>query len=60
VLPALTFGAGEDNPTGVASYYNGYVTTGCAYDPYTGNTKRVVNDLTMPLRLLTDSGGPER
>jgi RHS repeat-associated protein len=38
---------GNDNPTGVTGEYNGSITTGGSYDPYTGNGKRVVDDLTV-------------
>ena len=37
-----------DNPTGAAGDFNGDVTSGCRYDPYTGNAKRVVTDLVVP------------
>jgi RHS repeat-associated protein len=51
-LSALTgtyvFGqAGNNNPTGAAGDFNGDVTTGCQYDPYTGNAKRSVTDLVV-------------
>ena len=39
--------AGNDNPTGVTGEYNGSITTGGSYDPYTGNGKRFVTDLTV-------------
>src|SRR5205809_5119564 len=39
--------AGNDNPTGNAGEFNGDVTTGCRYDPYTGNAKRSVTDLVV-------------
>jgi len=38
---------GNDNPTGVTGSYNGEITTGGSYDPYTGNAKRFVTDLTV-------------
>jgi hypothetical protein len=38
---------GNDNPTGVNGHYNGNITTGGSYDPYTGNAKRFVTDLTV-------------
>jgi RHS repeat-associated protein len=38
---------GNDNPTGPAGEYNGSITTGGSYDPYTGNAKRFVDDLTV-------------
>jgi RHS repeat-associated protein len=46
--PALFAETGDDNPTGVAGTYNGEVTTGCAYDSYTANAKRVVEDIVVP------------
>jgi RHS repeat-associated protein len=39
--------AGNDNPTGVAGFFNGNVTTGGSYDPYTGNATRSVTDLVV-------------
>ena len=41
------FAQGNDNPTGTAGEFNGQVTTGCSYDPYTGNAKRAVTDLVV-------------
>jgi len=38
---------GNDNPTGVSGEYNGSITTAGSYDPYTGNAKRFVDDLTV-------------
>jgi hypothetical protein len=38
---------GNDNPTGVTGEYNGSITTGGSYDPYTGNSKRFIDDLTV-------------
>jgi RHS repeat-associated protein len=38
---------GNDNPTGVNGDYNGNITTGGSYDPYTGNAKRFITDLTV-------------
>ena len=35
----------DDNPTGPAGIFNGNITTGCSYDPYTGNAMRVVTDI---------------
>ena len=40
-------GTGNDNPTGVTGEYNGSITTGGSYDPYTGNATRVVEDITV-------------
>ncbi len=48
LLPTRVAAEGEDNPTGVAGIYNGNVTSGCSYDPYTGNAMRVVEDLVVP------------
>src|SRR5439155_8316600 len=58
---------GNDNPTGVTGEFNGSVTTGGSYDPYTGNGKRFIDDLTVtgsvgayPLkwtRILNTRGG---
>src|SRR3989440_3916362 len=39
---------GNDNPTGVAGDYGGSITTGGNYDPYTGNAKRVIDDIVVP------------
>src|SRR5437588_4526523 len=39
---------GDDNPTGVAGSFNGEITTGGMYDGYTGNAKRVVDDIVVP------------
>jgi len=46
--PALFAETGDDNPTGVTGTYNGEVTTGGAYDSYTANAKRVVEDIVVP------------
>ena len=42
------FEQGGDNPTGVSGIYNGNVTTGGSYDPYTGNAMRSVDDIVVP------------
>jgi hypothetical protein len=39
--------AANNNPTGPAGEFNGSVTTGCAYYPYTGSATRRVTDLTV-------------
>jgi RHS repeat-associated protein len=39
---------GDDNPAGVSGIYNGNITTGCSYDPYTGNAIRAVDDIVVP------------
>src|SRR5260370_106702 len=38
---------GGDNPTGTSGQFNGNVTTGGSYDPYTGNATRSVTDLVV-------------
>jgi RHS repeat-associated protein len=38
---------GNDNPTGPSGSFNGNVTTGCSYDPYTGNARRSVTDIVV-------------
>jgi RHS repeat-associated protein len=38
---------GNDNPTGFAGQFNGNITTGCSYDPYTGNATRAVTDIVV-------------
>lgn len=44
---------GNDNPTGVTGVFNGNITTGCSYDPYTGNATRTVVDLQVAGALTT-------
>ena len=39
---------GSNNPTGPAGVFNGNVTTGCSYDPFTGNATRAITDLVVP------------
>ncbi len=38
---------GNDNPTGTSGQFNGNVTTGCSYDPYTANATRSITDLVV-------------
>lgn len=38
---------GDNNPTGPAGMFNGNVTTGGSYDPYTGNVTRTVVDMVV-------------
>lgn len=45
---ARSLAQGNDNPTGVAGDFNGSITTAGNYDPYTGNAKRIINDITVP------------
>jgi hypothetical protein len=40
-------GLGNDNPNGPAGEYNGSITTAGYYDPFTGNAKRVIDDITV-------------
>ena len=44
---ALRAQIGNDNPTGPAGAFNGNITTGCSYDPLTGNAKREITDLAV-------------
>jgi RHS repeat-associated protein len=37
----------QTNPTGVSGEFNGDITTGCNYDPMTGNARRTITDLTV-------------
>ena len=48
LTPSRLAAQGEDNPTGVTGIYNGNVTSGCSYDPYTENALRVVDDIVVP------------
>lgn len=38
---------GNNNPTGPAGQFNGNVTTGCSYDPYTANASRAITDMVL-------------
>lgn len=38
---------GNNNPTGPAGAFNGHITTGCSYDPVTGNAVRSITDLVV-------------
>jgi RHS repeat-associated protein len=38
---------GNNNPGGVAGVFNGQITTGCSYDPYTGNATRAITDIAV-------------
>ena len=48
LFPRSSKSIGEDNPTGVTGQFNGNVTTGGSYDPYTGNATRMVDDIIVP------------
>jgi RHS repeat-associated protein len=39
---------GNDSPAGVSGGFNGMVNTACAYDPYTGNAQRAIDDIVVP------------
>src|SRR2546428_8108585 len=47
VVTSLFAQTGRDNPGGAAGGYNGQVTTGCSYDPYTGNATRAIPDIVV-------------
>lgn len=44
---ALRAQIGNNNPTGPAGVFNGNITTGCSYDPLTGNATRSITDLVV-------------
>nr|MBA3833383.1 hypothetical protein [Chthoniobacterales bacterium] len=46
-LSILQAQVGDDNPTGPAGMFNGNITTGCSYDPYTSNAMRVATDMVI-------------
>ena len=47
-LPAALYSQiGGNNPTGPSGQFFGNVTTGCSYDPFTGNATRVVTDMVV-------------
>jgi RHS repeat-associated protein len=39
---------GNNNPTGVSGIFNGNITTGCSYDPFTGTTNRTTTEIVLP------------
>lgn len=45
--PGNASAIGNDNPSGVTGSYNGEITTAGSYDAYTGNAKRVIDDLVV-------------
>src|SRR2546421_6412240 len=45
--PRIDAQIGNDNPTGPTGIFNGNITSGCSYDPFTGNARRSVTDLVM-------------
>jgi RHS repeat-associated protein len=48
LLPNSLLGqVGNDNPTGPSGEFNGNITTGCSYDPLTGNSRRYLVDLAI-------------
>src|SRR5712691_7163418 len=46
-LSQLRAQVGDNNPTGPAGIFNGQITTGGSYDPYTGNVIRAVPDIAV-------------
>jgi RHS repeat-associated protein len=49
LLPLASNGQmGNDNPTSVTGEFSGSITTGGYYDPYTGNAKRMIDDIVVP------------
>lgn len=47
-LPRLVAEPGDDNPTGVTGVYSGNSTSGCSFDPFTYNTLRIADDISVP------------
>jgi RHS repeat-associated protein len=47
IVARLACAIGENNVTGVTGDWNGTINTAGSYDPYTGNAKRVVDDLAV-------------
>jgi hypothetical protein len=43
IQPGKTAPPGNDNLLGPTGEYNGSITTGGSYDPYTGNAKRLIS-----------------
>jgi RHS repeat-associated protein len=43
----LSAQVGGNNPTGVSGIFNGNITSGCSYDPYTGNATRSITDIAV-------------
>ncbi len=48
IAQGLRAGLGNDNPNGPAGDYNGSITTAGYYDPFSGNAKRAIDDITVP------------
>jgi RHS repeat-associated protein len=48
IAQGLRAGLGNDNPNGPSGEYNGSITTAGYMDPFTGNAKRVIDDITVP------------
>jgi RHS repeat-associated protein len=46
-LSQVNADVGNNNPSGVSGIFNGNVTTGCSYDPYTGNAHRTITDMVV-------------
>jgi RHS repeat-associated protein len=47
ITPVAFAQVGNDNPTGVAGEFQGEITTGCDYSPYTTTARRTVTDLVV-------------
>jgi RHS repeat-associated protein len=45
--PELYAQVGNNNPTGPSGAFNGSVTTGCHYDPFTANAKRTLTEMVV-------------
>ena len=46
-LSELRGQVGNNNPTGPSGGFNGSVTTGCRYDPFTANATRTLNEMAV-------------
>jgi RHS repeat-associated protein len=47
IASPLSAQIGGQNPAGASGIFNGQVTTGCSYDPYTGNATRSITDIAV-------------
>lgn len=45
--PALHAQVGNNNPTGPSGEFNGSITTGCYYDPFTANGTRTLTEISI-------------
>src|SRR5437868_4433309 len=46
-VTSLRAQVGNNSPGGVSGIFNGQITTGCSYDPYTGNARRAITDIAV-------------